>query len=311
MKERLVIWFAGSCLFFLLPYGLTVLLSGSRDTWQERAATPVTEKRVAISVNGEYQVMDAEEYIAGVLPDQIPMDYHPEALKAQAVIIRTKLYCLMGEDDRIDGEDLPFTYIPEEERKSLWGERYWNSYQELCKTIVETTRGQTLNYQGEYIEPLFHQVSIGTTIDAAEWGNQQAPYLKAAESGSDISAGDYMQIVVFSSEELEKRLGVSFDEARPMEERIAIVKKTEHGYVTQVQIGETKLTGEEIQERLDLHSTNFGLEVYEGQYRFVCLGKGHGMGLSQYGANVMAKEGKNYEEILKHYYTGVALSSVN
>ncbi len=290
-------------------------------------------KSVLMELNGLYKSMDVEEYILGVLPGIISADYEESALEAQAVLIRTNLLKEMEEKGSADAKDLSYSYLTEEERRALFGERNYERYEKIYAKAVTNTAGKVLRQEGSLIMALYHEVSIGKTVSAKEVLGEDISYLQSVESGKDVEAKQYMNIVNYSWSELqefEKDLGAQEEEGDLSLEReteankiqgkesetsssmdIAITESTENGFVKQISINGVTYTGDEVMERYGLSSTNFYVEEIDGGVRFVCLGKGNCMGLSQYGANRMALEGAKMEEIIQHYYGEVSIESYN
>ena len=245
-----------------------------------------------MELDGQYVVMDVEAYLAGVLPAVMDGSEDLEVWKALAVIERTNIYKKMEGAGNIDENDLGMEYLKEEEISSLWGERNYEAYRKKVEQAVLETAGVSLQYDGEYIDALYHKVSVGTTVSAEELFGEAVPYLSSVVSSHDVEAKDYMNIQTVSKETVSE---------------LAITESTEHGYVRKLICNGEELTGETAQERFQLSSLNFYIEDMGEEYRIVCLGKGHGLGLSLYGAGVLAAEGKNSEAILQYYYPGVQI----
>lgn len=306
MREKLTVGFAIMAMIILIPYLLTVFIAGSGSAGDVqningKSLSDISmEKTISLEVDGLYKVLDVEAYIAGILPGIIDVTAEEEVLKAQAVIIRTNLLKEMEETGSNNEEDLPYAYLPLEELKEQWGEKKYEKNMQIMERAVITTAGKVVVCDGELIEAMYHQVSIGKTADSQEVLNQDISYLKSVDSVRDIEAKDYMQVLSFTKEELENKFKTELNS-------IQVTKSTENGYVKEVTIGTTIYDGEEIKKILGLNSINFYIEPIDTGYRLVCLGKGHCMGLSWHGAGMMAKEGKTYEEILKYYYTNVSV----
>ena len=279
-------------------------------------------KDVLIEVNGLYKSMDVEEFVLGVLPGTIPADYDEEALKVQAILIRTNVLKEMQEKNTEDAADLSYQYLTVEERIALWGERNYEKYEKKFKQAVVETAGQVVEQENSLIMALYHEVSIGKTASAKEILGEDISYLQSVESSQDIEAKHYMNMICYTWQELqelndgmgeiqgkEEAAGKDKTETTAEKMAVSITESSENGFVKQLSIGNTIYTGDEAMARFDLASTNFYVEEVEGGIRFVCLGKGNCLGVSQYGANRMALEGKKAEEIIKYYYKGVSMVS--
>ena len=266
--------------------------------------------------------MPLEEYIKGVVAAEMPAEFHIEALKAQAIASRT--YAINRIIKYPEGNpghpEAPLctgvhcqAYLTLEELKNIhspkWEEKYWPKIEEA----VESTKGMILYYEDEVIEALYHSTSGGMTEDAINVFNVDLPYLKAVESLYEEDAPKFKATVSMTVEEFIDKLNSRFPGAdinkENLTEKVKLVEKTESGRVKKIAIDGTVVDGREIRELFSLNSTNF--KIYynptSGIIDIETIGYGHGVGMSQWGANGMAKSGKNYEEILKHYYTGVTI----
>lgn len=239
---------------------------------------------------------ELEEYVAGVVAAEMPASFPEEALKAQAVAARTYQVRQMqtqGTDKVL--YDVGQAYNSVEEQQKKWGEAY-SLYASKIRKAVEETAGEIMVYEGEPILAAFHAQSAGRTEDAVQVWNSDVPYLKSVDSREDQKAPQNETTVCFGEKELQEKLG-SAD--------VTILSRTDAGYVAQVQAGERIFSGREVREKLRLRSTNFEIEKKEGAFLFTTHGYGHGVGMSQYGASFLAEKGKNYHEILRHYYQGI------
>lgn len=248
---------------------------------------------------------DLESYLLKILPGQISMDQEMETLKCQAVILRTELIRKMGKTKKADGEKLPYQKYEDQEYKNKLGERAYEIMDQKRKKAVRETIGEVLTYKGGLIEPYFHAVSIGMTLDSMEWFGKKIPYLKQKESLNDIESKDYMSVKTISYSTLQKVLTSQMKKEitiPQIKEKLRIGNTTKNGYVKRIKIDPYDISGEKFARWFHLASNNFYFEPYKGNLRIVCLGKGTGLGLSQYGANQMAKQGKMYKKILNYYY---------
>jgi stage II sporulation protein D len=255
---------------------------------------------------------DLEKFLLGVLPAEIDLESSYEAIKAQAVIARTSILRQMNGKKKIEVTKLEESYISEEKlREQLGEDGYQKGIEVLTKAVLET-KGITMQSDGAYIVPLYHEVSVGTTVSAKELYGKDVTYLQAADSSEDVESEDYMKVESWEYGDVKKLIQKERSDTKVTEEmlqeQIAILEKTDSGYVKSLKVGEETFTGEEWKKIFDLNSTNFYIEDYDQKMRIITLGKGHGLGLSQYGANQMAKSGDSYKKILKHYYSGIKFS---
>ncbi|MCI9175706.1 MAG: SpoIID/LytB domain-containing protein [Lachnospiraceae bacterium] len=244
--------------------------------------------------------LDAESYLTGILAKQIPLDYQDEAIKAQAVIARTSLALAL----ETEGQKLPDSMAREEMLK-LWGQEGFEKNFQRLEEAAKATKGEILLYDGKPIQPAFHAVSAGKTRSAKEaLQREDEPYLAGADSEMDIPSPDFLKVVFLEQKEFAdkiKELCPEISEENILES-VTVPKRDSADYAVQVNIGEKTVTGEEFRNCLNLNSACFYLKEVEGKVRIVTKGLGHGLGLSQYGANELAKEGKTYREILQYYY---------
>ena len=273
----------------LLPLGITVLLSGKE----------------AVSIQKQ---MDMEVYLPMLLCQEIPWEYEEEMLKAQAVLARSSLYfCL--ENGNTDHEELKNRW--EQFQGKAEKEAYRKAYRRMEKA-VKLTRGQVMVYQGEICRGVFHRVSSGYTRDGMEvLQDTGMSFLKSVESSADIRSEDYLHGHYFTEESLRKRIQETYPDIKLTEksliEQMKVEKRDSQEFVLEIRIGEKIVTGEEFREKLGLSSSNFTIQDIDGKIRFLCKGLGHGLGLSQYGGNELAKKGKSYQQILFTYFPDVAL----
>lgn len=249
--------------------------------------------------------IDLESYLLKILPGQISMDQEEETLKCQAVILRTSLIRKMGRQKKIKVSDLPYQAYEDEQYKNKLGNRSYEIMDQKRKKAVKETIGKVITYKGRLIEPYFHAVSVGMTLDAREWFGKKIPYLKQKESFSDIESKDYMSVKTLSYKTIQKVLKEHIKKEisiQQIQKNLRLSATTKNGYVKQIKVGSYMISGEDFAKWLHLASNNFYFEEYKGNLRIVCLGKGNGLGLSQYGADQMAKQGKSYKKILKYYY---------
>lgn len=268
--------------------------------------------------------LDLEEYLLGVLIGEMPASYELEALKAQAVAARS--YVL----DKIlayeKGVDMPQhhgailctdfghcqAYVTPKEAEGKWGREWSGQYLAKMKAAVRSTAGEYLVYDDQVVKAVFCSISSGRTEDVTDvWGGD-LPYLKSVPSEGDTTADGYETTAEFTRKEFldrlhEKNPDLDLDRERPLEELIGEATYTGGGSVKTIQLGGLELKGTEVRSLFGLRSANFQIQCEGDQVKFDVKGYGHGVGMSQYGANYMAKSGKNYQDILKHYYTDVKI----
>jgi stage II sporulation protein D len=184
----------------------------------------------------------------------------------------------------------------------MWGSSF-QTYYDKVRNAVASTKGEYLSYGGNYIEAVYHSTSNGQTEDAAVvWGNSY-PYLKSVDSHWDLDASSYLRETPKGFDVLSSIIGINFN----TDTNIEVLSRTSSNRIDQVKIDDKIFSGIELRTLLGLRSTDFDIRIEDGQAVFVTRGYGHGVGMSQYGANGMAKEGSGYREILSHYYPGTQI----
>lgn len=306
MKERIKTFFSVCVLVFAIPYIVTLLFQGNETSQTEKSIEKIENE--SNGENGAESEIEIEEYVKGVVAKQIPLESETEALKAQTVIARTMIVKAQEE-----GKELPRSMEPEE-LLELWGKKDFEEKYALLEAAAAATEGEILTWQERPAETAYHAVSAGSTREGiTALGREDVPYLKAVESQSDISSPDYLKVIFMERTELAEKLqeadqGLILN-PEEIPGNIQIAARDDSGYVTEVKIGETSVSGEKFRQYLGLNSACFYIKEVGEQVRILTKGLGHGLGLSQYGANEMAKKGKDYKEILNYYYQGLTLET--
>lgn len=280
------------CIAIGIPFMATSLWAGNLDVPMEKLSQVDTGIKIHMELQGQYVILDAEEYLAGVIAANMEPSTELELWRTMAIVERTNLYRILGGRNQVDARDLPFTYLAKEEREAMWEGFRGKEYEELLQQGILGTKKQVLTYHGEPIEALYHQVSPGMTVSALETYGKDLPYLAEVDSSMDVEAIDYMDIRYVD---------------RIEEQCITVLESTSRGYVKRIQVGEEEMNNEEFRQEMSLPSSIFYVEELGEQYRIVSLGKGHGMGLSLHGGAILAKEQQSAEAILAHYYPGTTI----
>lgn len=281
------------------------------------------DETVSVYITSQNKIVDVplEEYICGVISNEMPASFEMEALKAQAVAARTYLAskkiknCVKANGADICDSTHCQVYTSKAVRLELWDESVRDENWNKISEAVESTKGQVLSYQNELVlYPQFFSTSSGKTENSVDLYWSDIPYLRSVESsGEEISPKFESEVPMTISEFINK-----FEEKYPnsslnednIESSINITAKSEAGGVKEIQVAGETIRGQDFRFLYGLNSSNFTYEINDGNIIFKCKGYGHGVGMSQWGANVMGKEGKSYEEILKHYYTGVEITNL-
>lgn len=326
---------------FLIPgilVPLSVLFQENPPT--AAASVPPSEEKDAItaaSMETPYQIslylsavgntlqLDFEDYIAGIVAEEMSPTTHPEALKAQAVAARSYMlskiagYLENGIPPEHHGALLCTDYnhcknwTPLEDTKKRWDPRLAEDYAQKIQTAVQDTRGEYLIYGGKVAKAFFFAASSGKTESAADVWGTALPYLQSVPSENDLRADGCRSRVFYPMDAFWTVLKGARPQIQPrdsVEEIPGKITYTAGGSVATAELAGEQFKGTEIQELFQLRSACFTLRFQDGQAVFDVKGHGHGVGMSQFGANDMANTGKNYREILEHYYTGVTLVSL-
>ena len=293
----------------------------------------VKNSKITFPINGKVKLyhkeedkveeLDLEEYIMGVVASEVPASFNEEALKAQAIAARTFYMSKRNnpdKDSKNKGAEICDTtncqvYMSKEERMSKWSsseaESNWNKIQ---KAVLDT-KGQVLTYEDSVLEyPQFFATSSGKTEDAKDVFSINVPYLKSEESKGEEIAPKYKTTLEIPINEFVNKINAKYSTANVKKNDLAALIKIESytgsGSVKEIKIGNKIIKGTEFRELFNLNSTNLKFDFEKDVVRINCTGYGHGVGMSQWGANVMAKNGSTYDEILKHYYSGVEIQEI-
>jgi stage II sporulation protein D len=274
------------------------------------------ERTLNVWVNGRIVKMGLEEYVFGVLAAEMPATFSMEALKAQAVAARTlAVYKIMyGGCSKYDGADVCDesghcqAYLTANEIKSRWKGNF-DSYAAKLTQAVNGTAGKIITYADKPILVLFHASSAGYTENVENVYSQALPYLRGVPSPGESSV-----TTLESKEEYDmKWFANTVNKAYPkaglneatLEQQVTVAGRFPSGRVKEVKLGKASLSGVEFRRLLDIRSANFSFGFNKYSVIVTTEGYGHGVGMSQNGAEAMAREGSDYIDILNHYYTGV------
>lgn len=273
-------------IILLLPYVITVFLNGPNTAVNAN----VENSYVLVEDDGNQIEMSIEEYCIGKLAKEIPIDFEEETIKAQAVIVRTAVYKKIKETgSSIVLEDEFWTTKEMEEQ---WGAAgYGRNYKKL-ENAWRATEGQVLIYEGELANTPFCRMTNGNTRDGGEVLGGEYPYLKIKECPLDVEAKEQIQTIIIDDMDVE------------------ITDSDTAGYITGIRVGQENVSGEEFRNTYSLASSSFTIQKYDGKLRITSRGVGHGLGMSQYTANEMAKKEETYIDILKYFFEGTELREV-
>ncbi|MBQ6558739.1 MAG: stage II sporulation protein D [Clostridia bacterium] len=298
MKRILIVFFL--VLFITLFLPLTIVYFAGATPSAELPESGAV--KVFLADEDKTVEMDINKYLQGVVAAEMPDDFEAEALKAQAVAARTYLYSHINGAPDEKHPDAPvctdYTHCQAYTDKDI---------PDNIRAAVADTDSLIMTYNGQPISALVHSTSSGVTEAAADvWGGD-VPYLKSVRSEGDINSPEYLSSRTLSVDDFKaiaERNLEGVDWSKPL---FGNIERSEAGGIISLEIGGVKMRGTDFRKMLDLHSTNAEPVEKDGKIIISVRGNGHGVGMSQYGANAMAKEGKKYDEILKSYYTGIEI----
>ena len=253
--------------------------------------------------NGSVINLNMTDYLIGVVSSEMPASFNLEALKAQSVLART--YALKAKQTGKKLTDTVSTqsYIDIDQMKNKWGNSF-NTYYNKIKNAVENTNGEYLSYNGNYIEALYHSTNNGKTESSLDVFGNYYPYLISVSSEYDKNASSYLRTINMPLDTISNKLGLSLNN----DSVISILSYTDGGNIKEININGNNFSGKKVRELLNLRSADFDISISDNNANITTRGYGHGVGMSQYGANGMANAGYSYKNILSHYYPGTTLT---
>ena len=291
-------------LLIILPSLTILILSPLKKTQKENKYEIEKNKTVRVlrSETNKVETIPIEQYLIGVISGEMPVSYEIEALKAQAVAART--YTLKKIEskqdytyDVIDTTD-DQVYVDIDYLKKTWGTNY-ETYIKKIKQAVEETRGQYLTYDGKIIKAFFFSTSSGTTENCEDVFGEKLPYLISVSSTWDENSPSYLSTEKYSKNEFYELLEIPYNEKLTID-----INRNESNSINTIKINANTLRGTEFRQKLKLKSTNIEIKEEGNEIIITTKGFGHGVGMSQYGAQELALLGYKYDEILKYYYQG-------
>ena len=330
-KGTLFLCFLLFLLMFLIPF---LSLTGGTAKRPEQGSSENQRSSSAPSENGDtFQILDTKSgkilsvdgktFLCGAVAAEMSPLSPDEALKAQAVASytyysrlrenrkKTPDPSLKGADFSADPENWQ-TYVPVEEMKKRWGKDFTARYQKLS-AAADSVYGLVLTYGGELIEATYFAISSGNTESSENvWGSKR-PYLVSVASPMDVFAGGYQTTVTYPPEEMRDRTLKTLPKANlssSEESWVGSVDRSPAGTVKSISLGGQSMTGNQAREAFNLRSANFTIAFSGGKFLFTVKGYGHGVGMSQSGAEEMANQGSNYRAILNWYYPSAVITTL-
>lgn len=298
---------------YLIPAVVILLASeeATNSVTQLNQVATSPEYSVTVLKDNQKKQLDLESYVYGVVASEMPASFHMEALKAQAIAARTYIvHHSLKNDPQMKESYVTDTvfdqvYKTDEELQALWQDNY-DMYRRRISEAVKTTHDQILVYQEEPIFPAFFSTSNGYTENAEDYWTNPLPYLVSVESPWDKASPKFTEHVSLKKTEVMEHLKLT-------EDALLMIRTvyTDSGRLKWIAFGQSIFTGRELRETLGLPSSDITVKVEDTEVVFQTKGYGHGVGMSQYGADGMAKDGYTHVDILKHYYQGVDIATLS
>lgn len=268
------------------------------------------------SVKSQIENIPLEQYVVGVVASEMPAEFESEALKAQALAARTYVVRILLSETKLgtpEGAKITDSfkeyqaYKDMNDLKKQWGSDFDAKIAKITEA-VNATSGQILVYNGAPIDASFFSTSNGFTENSEEYWKNEIPYLRSVPSPWDEKSPKFTTAVAFTVADFEKKLGVKLPSNGDIGK---IVSKTKGNRVGTVQVGGKELKGPDVRDALGLNSSDFSWQRKGNEILITTKGFGHGVGMSQYGANFMAQEGKTYKDIVTYYYKDIEISTID
>lgn len=330
IKKHYVFFFLFSSIgaFVILPMWLTQSFEINKDTQRieinvEKPSLDlgVQYKKINLLHNNEnvVETLELEDYLINVVAAEMPVEYEEEALKAQATVARTYTLYQIENGHKHDNADVCDSstccqaWISKEKRYEKWGDNQDEKWRKLTNAVYSTA-GEVITYDGKPIDAFFHSNSGGTTeIPINVWGGSDFPYLQVVETSGEDEYSQYYSEKEYTKAEIESKMKSAYSDFSidwNEENCIEILEYTESSRIKTLKIGNKNISGVEARKIFELKSSNFTYEISESTVKFKVIGYGHGVGLSQTGSNTLAKEGKNYKEIIEHFFKNIEIENI-
>ena len=321
MKEVIIFLFIIILLVFSIPFLFTnsnfvEVSSNTSDETEVLDNSKYSTIRLFHSLDESIETLNMNEYLYGVVASEMPANFELEALKAQAVVARTYVIYKIENGSKHENADICDSslccqaWMSKENRMSRWEEKdRENNWNKILKAVNETN-GKYITYNGKPINAFFHSNSGGKTELASNVWGANLPYLQIVETNGEENYNAYKSEVKFSKDEFIVKMRENYNDFVidfKKEEPIKILDYTESGRVKFIQIGNKKISGIEARKILGLKSNMFSVKIESDYVIFSVRGYGHGVGLSQTGSDILAKNGYNFEEIINYYFKNVEI----
>ena len=291
----------------LLVVVITLITITMIPITKERKYGYVSNITIKLKDNEEVLNIPLEEYIIGVVAGEVPATFNIETLKVQAIIARTYALKRYNKKNNYDLENSVSNqvYLSKEKMQEKWNEKF-DIYYKKIQLATDDTRGLVILYDNKLIDALYFSLSTGKTENSEEVFKNKIPYLRSVDSSWDKNITKIKDKKIISNDEIKKKFNI-----KDKTLSIQVNKKTSIGNCKTIILNDKEYSCMDFRIKLGLKSTNFNIIQKEDSFIFETIGYGHGVGLSQYGANELSKKGYTYKEIINHYYTDVQIKKIN
>ena len=292
------------CIIVLIPFIVVSLFTNKKEI----KFNYISNLQVRVKQDDKIIKVNLEDYVVGVLAGEMPIDFEMEALKAQAVAARSYVLKKMSYNNKdYDVVDTVTNqvYLDEEYLKKVWGKDYKTKINKLKQAVLETSY-EYLDYKGSIADAMFFSTSVGKTENSEEVFTNKVPYLQSVSSSWDEISPVYSLNYTFKLNEFYKKLNIQYNDLVNIE----VIESTSTGRVKKIKINGSLLDGNVVVTKLNLKSNHFTIRQDGDTINIVTKGYGHGVGMSQYGAQGMALDGYTYKQILNHYYAGTTIKKI-
>ena len=296
MKNKLLLLI----IIMLLPFAIFINTKDNDNNIED--TEEVKEIVVNLSKDNEIIKLSLNDYLIGVVGQEMPASFNIEALKAQAIAARTFAYNYMN-DDVINIKETAQSYISIDKMREKWGSDYETYYNKI-KSAVLDTNNLVIKYDNNIIKSYYYAISNGKSEDSIAVFNEELPYLKVVDSNFDEEVKNFEVTTSFTSDNFCDLLSIN-----PCSIDIGNITRDDSNRVSKIIINNKEYLGTDIRKLLSLRSTDFEIKLLDNSVEIITKGYGHGVGMSQYGANYLANNGYSYEEILKYYYKDVEIKN--
>lgn len=295
-------------LLVLIPALIILLFNTNKE--KEMKFISNMNIRVKQEKTEEITEVPFEEYIIGVLAGEMPASFQIEALKAQAVAARSYAMKKMSynKDKDYDVVDTVMNqvYLDDNYLQTVWKDEYQTKIAKIKKAVLETN-GEYLEYDGKIVEAFFFSTSVGKTENSEEIFTKKVPYLRSVDSSFEEGVSPvFYDYFTFDKKEFYQKLGLPYNKNLIQK----VLKTTSTGRIMEIMLNNKNFSASEVVGKLNLRSAYFMIKQEGEQIKITTKGYGHGVGMSQYGAEALARQGYKYDEILKHYYLGVKIKKL-